>query len=245
MFFLLLLIPGIPALVKKHYIVAGITLGVFLLLIVVCFWKWISRQYAQFLAAIIISSFNFCLFLFPDNQIENLPRGIMFFRGYAFASINVALLSRFPSLLQKLIFLMFAYAFRFALVTQLDPQSVDVYTIIRHAYIDLFIIYSAYLDEKKMRSVFRNFYEVREGLTKFKELLVDYLPQSITILSDVWPQATLLKQGFPKAFQPKRYPEQIPGSNQRASSTNVSDRPLIESFPKLDLSNLLGRQRTL
>jgi hypothetical protein len=175
------MIPGIPAIIDAHYTDAIIAVATAILLSFIYFWKGIARKWVQFLAGVIISSFDFCMLLMPTSSFDTSSKGLLFFRGYAFAGINVVLLSRFATQTQKLLFLIFCYAFRFTLIILLDPSSAQVYTIIRHIYIDLFALYVNFSHEKKERVVFKRFYEYREELTKFKELLADDLPQAITI----------------------------------------------------------------
>ena len=99
---------------------------------------------------------------------------------------------------------MYAFAFRFTLISILDPSSIQTITIIRHIYIDIFVGCANFLDDKKRKLIFQKFYEYREELTKFKELLANYLPQSITVFGSHLEKPLFVNKSFQRPLKTRK-----------------------------------------
>jgi len=112
---------------------------------------------------------------------------------------------------------------KLSIVGWLDNSVLAVDGICRYFILDLFLLYTFYSFGKNERKAFQAFYEYREGLTKFKELLSDYLPQSMTILNAEATHTVFFNKTFSKIFEnpqkPKRETPAISESNLRGSET--------------------------
>ena len=107
----------------------------------------------------------------------------LYLNGYAFGAIIYIMLIYIHKVQYKACALLITYVLRMSVVLgSIDHQIVSPVLIIRHFIIDIFLIYIFYSAERTSRAVFQNFYENREELLKFKELLADALPQSVIVL---------------------------------------------------------------
>ena len=69
------------------------------------------------------------------------------------------------------------------IILWIDHRALQWDSLLRSFIVDAFILFYFYTDNKAERRVFRDFYENREELVKFKELLADSLPQSVTVIT--------------------------------------------------------------
>ena len=106
-----------------------------------------------------------------------------YLNGYAFGAIQGIMLLNIHKIQHKMYIIMLTYGIRMGVIFYIvDPRVFSPVVLIRHFIIDAFMMYIYYSTEKTSRAVFQNFYENREELLKFKELLADSLPQSIAII---------------------------------------------------------------
>jgi len=114
---------------------------------------------------------------------DQITKGVLFYSGYIYGVVNVIVVSRIPNFYYRFLALFSSYLLRYGLfVFVLDPEASGPGEFIRGAIIDLFALYFFYSDEKFQRNVYQKFDEKREELLKFKELLSDTLPQSLTVV---------------------------------------------------------------
>ena len=131
----------------------------------------------------VILAFNVCRYLYVPNDYNRTTKTLSFIRGYAFASLNLMLISQYPDFKQKVFGIILSYALRFAVMGQLENDAVQADTLLRNILIDLFVMYNFYLLEKRERKIFLNFSHNREELLKFKEFMANHLPQSLVIIN--------------------------------------------------------------
>ena len=140
------------------------------------------RKYNQFLAAIIVFVFNLSRLCLNPIDFETSDKGKLFLRGYYFACMDILLVSRFTEAKLKLVCVLLSLIMRLCIVNYLDYGSVSFSGASFQIIIALYAIYIYYFNEKKEREIFQSFYEYREDLTKFKDLIANYIPQGITVL---------------------------------------------------------------
>jgi len=158
------------------------TIGVIILTILTYLLRKILKKYSQILLVIIIAGWNLARFYIIPEDYDQINKVDLFYRGCDFASMEIMLISRFAELKWKAICLIIIYAMKLTSLSLLEMKFVHPMIIARNICIDLFTIFVFFSNEKKERNVFQKFFEFREDLTKFKELLANYLPQSITVL---------------------------------------------------------------
>ena len=238
---------GIPEIVKgqqRGFLISLIS--ALALIIVACLFRFYQpiRKYANLLTLIIILAFNFSRFFFATNVFDKLPGGLLYFRGYGFASLEIVLITRFFEFKHKAIAMVIAFALKLGIIGWLESVIFNPDGLIRHICIDAFIIYTFYSFGKKERQVFKAFYEYRESLTKFKQLLSEYLPQSIIIFNSTISEAVFSNETFNLNFHSPSdvilFSEPtVGGVNSELFTSEHS------SFQKISLSSLQIDQNTI
>ena len=163
--------------------------------------RFIGKKYTQLIACCIVFSYNVCRYLYVPNDFRNTSKTLSFARGYAFANLQVVLISRLPDLKQKIFAVLFSFFVRFTVLAILNRDVLHADTILRHVAVDLFVLYTFSISEKKELQLFQNFYLYREELIKFKELIANYLPQSITVLDITANKHLFSNQAFKEIFE--------------------------------------------
>jgi len=112
---------------------------------------------------------------------SHLPYSICnvnFYQGFSFGVFEKIITVRTPNFILKLLFGLITFGFR----VYLFPAD-SFFTWFMQGFIIAFSLFSDYWKEKEERKLFQEFYKYREGLTKFKTLIVSDLPTNILILS--------------------------------------------------------------
>ena len=191
----------IPQLIQERYktaILYGGLIGVLLLLFAS---KRFIKEAAQAVAVLVNLALSLAVFIIMPESYTRAKKNAMFMRGWATASIHVILVNRFPKLLHKIIVTIIAYVIRFVIILGLDSGPVDVPMILRQLFIDMFLIYANYENDRKDREVFKRFYENREQLLKFKELMAHYFPQSILVINPTERKPLFFNKAFVNMFE--------------------------------------------
>ena len=194
-------IPAIPSIIAHSYDCLGFCIGTAIIILAIYLLRQKLRNCTHYLIALVIIGFNIGLFFFKTGDFNSLSKGIAFLRGYGFASIQITLVYFFTSFRMKIAVTITAYITRFVVVIHLDLETLDVYTIVRHIFIDIFVIYMNYSMERQNRAVFQKFYEHREELIKFKELLAEHLPQSVLVLNNHTRKPLFTNKAFTRVFE--------------------------------------------
>ena len=116
-------------------------------------------------------------------KFDETSRGQIFFRGSALACLEILIILRFRYFIHQVVGIIVIFVAKLVIVGLYDPETYYVGTIIRLVVMDLFVLYTFYAIEKRHRETFYNYYQSKEGLMNFKELLSDYLPQSVAVIS--------------------------------------------------------------
>ena len=178
---------GIPELAKgelEGFFIALGTAGALLLVALVTKYSRLMMKYASLLTLCLVLAYNYLRLFFFSTAFSELSTGALYFRGYSFASLAIVLMIRFFEFKHKVIGLVGGFVLRFCIIGLCFDSSIwEADLIIRHITIDSFILFTFYWEERNERQVFRNFYQYRESFSKFKELITEYLPQSVTVIN--------------------------------------------------------------
>jgi len=140
-------------------------------------------NYIQLLTLLILVIYHVSRFYTITFEYKKYVRGSLFFAGYAIAVTQSILIFRIQKIRHKIYGSIIAYVIRFGLIMGVaDHQSFSYYTMARGIVGDFFLVYIHYTSQQTERRVFKNFYENKQELLKFKELLAESLPQSVTVL---------------------------------------------------------------
>ena len=155
-----------------------------------------------------------------------------FFSGYTYAIIQLVLLSRISKTFTKISVLALLFAMRFAWIyAWIDPKATSELTIIRSLIVDVLVLYYYYFDDKIQRKNFQNLYQSREELFKFKELLDDSLPQSVTVIDCFTLQPLFANKAFLSMFE--SVSSELLSSiaqHSEGSLIDVAQQPNLEKF---------------
>ena len=125
----------------------------------------------------------------------------LYLNGYVLGVVLCIMLIYTHKIQHKIYIVIITYALRIGIIIGVvDPAILSPIMIIRHFLIDLFLIFMFYTNEKTSRMVFRNFYDNRQELMKFKELLADSLPQSVLVVDCVSDKQLFWNDAFKKTF---------------------------------------------
>jgi len=161
---------------------ALITVGV--LAVIYCIGRYFSK-YVQYFTLAALLAYNIYRLCFLHIEYDKVRKINMFSGGYTYAVFQMTLISRIAKFQHKIIAMVFLFLLRFmVIIFWIDSQASQPDLILRNVIIDVFILYTFYVTEKSERKVFKDFSENAEELLKFKELLAQSLPQSVTILKE-------------------------------------------------------------
>jgi len=199
---LLLVIPGILRDDMRDFYV-GISLIALLLGLLLT--RKVFRNYVQYLTLIALFAYNISRLVLMKIGYSSASKTSQFYQGYMFAAIQCIVVNRIGRIDQIIITLALSLGLRLGVIIgaiQADP--VDPVSLLRQILIDSFMVFVCYSNEKNGRKAFRNFYQSREELSKFKELLDDSLPQSVIILDCQKLSPLFSNNAFSKTFSRKR-----------------------------------------
>jgi len=166
----------------KSFAAALITIAV--LTVIYCIGRYFSK-YVQYVTMAALLAYNIYRLCFLHIEYENIRKINMYSGGYTYAVFQMTLISRIAKFQHKIIAITFLFLLRFmVIIFWVDYYASQPDLILRNVIIDVFILYTFYVTEKSERKVFQDFSENAEELLKFKELLAESLPQSITILKE-------------------------------------------------------------
>ena len=110
--------------------------------------------------------------------------GINYIPGYILASLNIILISRISKFQHKLVGIVITIGAQIGIIVQFPPFKTPQALITTMCMLIVAILTVVfYSREKNERRIFKDFYEKREELLKFKELLSESLPQGISVIS--------------------------------------------------------------
>jgi len=159
------------------------------------------KRHANFLALLAMYAFNFSrLFVFQDT-FRTTSGGRLYYRGTNFASLEILLMIRFFEFKSKVLGLIAAFGLKLGIIGWLDNDLFVADVMFRNIAIDAFLVYTFYFIEKQERRVFQSFYQYREGLNKFRELISDYLPQSIAVVNGETSKTFFTNKIFVEVFE--------------------------------------------
>jgi len=191
-------------------------------------------------------AYNYLRLFFFSTKFNDLSTGSLYFRGYSFASLTIVLMVRFFEFKHKVIGLLCGFILRFLVIGLCFDSSIyRADLIVRHLTIDLFILFTFYWEERNERQVFQSFYQYRDGLSKFKELISEYLPQSVTVINNQVTRSLFANKMFLENFEEfERNSETIKLSH--ASEEEVKDIKLPIDALEIDGASMreLGVSRT-
>jgi len=199
------------------------------------------KRYASFLALLVVYVVSFSRFFVFTDTFKKLSGGRLYYRGVNFTSMEILLIIRFFDFKHKVIGIIMAFGLKIGIVGWLDNSLFVADAMFRNIAIDAFLIYTFYYIDKRERQVFHSFYQYREGLNKFRELISDYLPQSIAVLSAETSKTFFTNKNFLDVFED--YKKNLPGSKtpdeilSRSQSFSEVSRACIDSL-ELDMSTL-------
>jgi len=115
--------------------------------------------------------------------------------------LEILLIIRFFEFKYKVLGFIAAFGLKVGIIGWLDNSLFVADAMFRNIAIDAFLIYTFYFIEKQERQVFQSFYQYREGLNKFRELISDYLPQSIAVVNGETSKTFFTNRTFVEVFE--------------------------------------------
>jgi len=177
----LLLVPALVNVDIPNILISSITITI--LLVVVLVRRWFGTK-LQYLTIFALFSYILGRILLIKSNYSTASKASIFFQGYGFAAIQFIIISRFNKFTYQISAAFILLVLRVTIIyAYIDPSAFRGLSLVRQIVIDLFMVVMFYSTERSNRSIFKNFYENREELVKFKELLADSLPQGVTIIN--------------------------------------------------------------
>ena len=178
-----------------------VTVGVMVLVALKFLFRRRVKKYGQVFLVLLISGFNLARFYLISEDYDTTSKLSIFYRGCDFAGLEIILISRFAELKWKSICLIIIFAMKLITLSLFDMKIIEPLEIARDLGIAFFAMFVFFSNEKKERNVFQKFFEFREDLSKFKELLANYLPQSITVLKTTTYKPLFSNKAFFELFE--------------------------------------------
>jgi len=159
-----------------------INLGVAIVILSTCIIKKFFQKHINWIILLTLIIYNFNrAFVFARNY-SDYGKSSFFFRGYNFASFEIIIIGCFSQLTPKIIAMIGVYAIKFATIGVHNPHTLRPISLFLQILVDGLVIFVYYSFERRERKLFQSSYQHKEELLKFKDLLANDLPQSITVL---------------------------------------------------------------
>ena len=144
---------------------------------------------------------------------------------WSLASVHYMLVTQFQHFSMKCLLVITSLAMRYGLLSSHYNRAIISNFLVICVIIDSFVLVMYYHTEKKERRIFRDFYDHRLELSKFKELLENYLPQNVTILKSKDQSPLFSNKAFLKLF-PTHNDDGSPSSSMEKNTT-ISQKTLL------------------
>ena len=173
----------IPSLSYKNWTDFYIAVIIVAILIVVFCAQRFVQKHLPYFGVLALFLFNLSRFVLIGHKYDAFGKVAMYIQGYLYGTTQGVVISKIQNVSHKILAISISFAIRYGcLVGILDREAYSTVTLFRQFVIDTFVIFMYYSSTKTERRVFRDFFENRDELVKFKQLLADSLPQSVTIL---------------------------------------------------------------
>jgi len=209
------------------------------LLLILFLTRNIFKNHIQYLTFIALLFYNISRLVLMKINFSTATTTGQFFQGYMFATVQWIVVNKMGRMDHIICTIFLSLGLRFGIIYgAIQPEVVDPASVLRQVLIDSFMIFVCYSNEKNERRVFCNFYENREELSKFKELLDDSLPQSVIIL-DCKDQSPLFSNSaFSKTFARKQENEAMDLALTELINENAENaKPYLASL-RIDTTTL-------
>jgi len=157
-----------------------------------------------------------------------------FLRGWSFGIVQIVLISQFMRFNHKLTAITICLGIRYGVMAGFGDLAFTADICIQNILADLFSLFMFFNSERRERMLFRNFFEYRQELIKFKDLLDNYWPQSITILEPMNQTSLFSNKAFSKLFE-QWTPLSVTPQTSRKGSSAVEKEQGYDLF-SLDLN---------
>jgi len=183
----------------KGGVIAAITIGVLALIYLL---RLAFKGATEYLTILVIFCYNLYRLILIDSDYYIITRANHFFGGYSYAVFQLILIFIIPSTFYRIWVVVFVYLLRFGMIIFIvDSAAFQAGLLIRSAVVDVFILYFFHTDEKTERKVFLGFYQNREELLQFKELLADSLPLGVTVVDYITLKPLFSNAAFMSLFK--------------------------------------------
>lgn len=131
-----------------------------------------------------------------DTGKVQLSFDTIFYVGFNFGQLQRLMQAQISRLSYVLV-----YELVFTIPKVLILSDIPVDSFILHLFFVISVIVLKYIEDKGERKLFSQWYTSREGLTKFRELIDKYLPQSIIIYDHLMENTLFSNAAFKKNFK--------------------------------------------
>jgi len=186
---------------------------------------------------IFIMALLFCAVLVSYSvlNIHKQETGMQeFLRGWAFGSAQIIIINQCIKLSHKLLAVILCIGIRYGVLSGFGNLEFTADVFVQNILADLITLYMFYQTERRERMLFQSFFEYRQELNKFKDLLDNYWPQSITILEPRNQTSLFSNKAFTKLFDQWTPLSTTPQTSRKGSST-VEKEQVYDLF-SLDLN---------
>ena len=159
------------------------------------------RKYSSQLTVIVSFVLSSTTLLYSIINMDQGSEALQFLRGWSFAIAQIVLVNQFPRLKFKILFMFVALGLRYGVMGYLNMSVFNVDIVIRNIVSDFFVMYVYYNSEKQEKAIFKDFFNYREELKKYKILIENYLPQSVIILDTKTQDPLFVNKAFPKLLE--------------------------------------------
>jgi len=202
----------------REVLIASISIGVMVLLF---FFQQYIKKHVQYFTLVALIIFNLTRFTIIGFNFDTVSKATVFFQGYLVGSAQAVVLSRVTNLYYKFLVLLLILAVRYGVLAGVGDQTrLNPVTLLRQITIDVFLMFMFYSSDKTEKDIFQNFFENRDELVKFKELLAKSLPQSVTVIDFHTRRPLFSNNAFLNSF------------NHKEEETNAVDTENLENHIK-------------
>jgi len=198
------------------------------------------RKYLEYI--LMLFSLLFCIgafFLIKESIVPTLCYPA-FFLGYILGTYEKLITLKLPRIRFKLLFSTLLMIAKILILPA--TKAVEIFSFVLQIVMIIFSLIADFLKEKEDRKTFQSFYDYRESLTKFKNLLVSGLSTNLLIISGDLKEEFFSNECLRKTISEKAQPDQtyIQTLHEWLRSLKVDKRSLTESVTNCLLLNETG-----
>ncbi|RZK10119.1 MAG: hypothetical protein EOO43_20600, partial [Flavobacterium sp.] len=185
--------------------------------------------------------FNLTDYFFSFRDGRHPPKELIYLKGYIAAGVELAMITRLVDTRLRILSTLigpFARIFISTPQSHFYRQITEIVT--QNCYVLVWFGYVILSTERQERNLFVKYWEMKDQLTKFKQLITEHLSQSIVIF-----QKNIERRLFSNLAYSKLFNQQFESNFHHHTSLTIDNQNQPQPFAALSLENIKIETKTL